>query len=61
MDAADLTQVALIGDTGAASAAFQTAALLAHAEDDRTVAGKVGLVTSVDRTGTVGCALLRLR
>lgn len=61
VDAADLTQVALIGDTGAASAAFQTAALLAHAEDDRTVAGKVGLVTSVDRTGTVGCALLRLR
>jgi 3-oxoacyl-[acyl-carrier-protein] synthase II len=60
-DAADLTQVALIGDTGAASAAFQTAALLAHAEDDRALAGKAGLVTSVDRTGTVGCALLRLR
>ncbi|MGY0070584.1 beta-ketoacyl synthase N-terminal-like domain-containing protein [Streptomyces sp. QTS137] len=61
VDAADLTQVTLIGDTGAASAAFQTAALLAHAEDNRAVAGKVGLVTSVDRTGTVGCALLRLR
>lgn len=60
VEAADLTQVGLIGDTGAASAAFQTAALLAHAEDDPAVAGKVGLVTSVDRSGTVGCALLRL-
>lgn len=57
-----LTPHELIGDTGAAAAGFQLAALLAHAEThpDET-AGRIGLVTAVDRTGSVGCALLRLR
>ncbi len=58
----DLTPVAFIGDTGAAAAAFQVAALLAYAEDNPAEAtGRLGLVTSVDRTGTFGCALLGLR
>jgi len=58
----DLTPTALIGDTGAAAAAFQAAALLSYAADrpDLT-AGRIGVITSVDRTGTVGCALLGLR
>nr|BCN28626.1 3-oxoacyl-ACP synthase [Streptomyces sp. SANK 60404] len=52
----------LIGDTGAAAAGFQLAALLAHAENEpEGTAGRIGLVTAVDRTGSVGCALLRLR
>ncbi|MFD9375452.1 beta-ketoacyl synthase N-terminal-like domain-containing protein [Streptomyces sp. NPDC059999] len=58
----DLTPSALIGDTGAAAAAFQTAALLSYAEDrPADAAGRIGVITSVDRTGTVGCALLGLR
>ncbi|MFJ4095297.1 beta-ketoacyl synthase N-terminal-like domain-containing protein [Kitasatospora sp. NPDC089913] len=56
-----LTQAALLGDTVAASAAFQVAGVLVHAEDDPSAAGRVALVTSVDRDGAVGCALLRLR
>ncbi|MCA6094677.1 3-oxoacyl-ACP synthase [Streptomyces sp. SCA3-4] len=55
-----LTQTSLIGDTGAAAAAFQVAGVLAHAEGNPEAAGKVALVTSVDRDGAVGCALLRL-
>lgn len=43
----------LIGDTSAASAAFQLAAVLAAGMDDG-----LALVTSIDREGTVGCALL---
>jgi 3-oxoacyl-[acyl-carrier-protein] synthase II len=50
----------LIGDTSAASAAFQLAALLAEAERDPAAAGRLGLVTTIDREGLVGCALLRL-
>lgn len=50
----------LIGDTSAASVAFQIASLLAAAENDPEAAGKVVLVSSVDRSGTTGCALLRL-
>ncbi|MGW2424731.1 beta-ketoacyl synthase N-terminal-like domain-containing protein [Streptomyces sp. NPDC001709] len=58
---ADLTPAPLIGDTGAAAAAFQAAALLAFAADrPEQAAGRIGVITSVDRTGTVGCALLRL-
>ncbi|MEV6521568.1 beta-ketoacyl synthase N-terminal-like domain-containing protein [Longispora sp. NPDC051575] len=49
---------ALTGDTSAASATFQLAALLAHAEGGP--AGRLGVITSVDREGLVGCALLRL-
>ncbi|WP_158895717.1 beta-ketoacyl synthase N-terminal-like domain-containing protein [Amycolatopsis anabasis] len=46
----------LLGNTGAASAAFQLAAVLSL----EAGAGRVALVTSVDRDGTVACALLRL-
>ncbi|MFD3875218.1 beta-ketoacyl synthase N-terminal-like domain-containing protein [Streptomyces sp. NPDC058623] len=51
----------LIGDTHAASASFQIAALLATAEGRDDLAGSVGLITSVDRDGVVGCAVLRIR
>lgn len=49
----------LIGDTAAASAAFQLAAVLASAGRPET-AGRHALVTAVDAEGTAGCALLRL-
>jgi 3-oxoacyl-[acyl-carrier-protein] synthase II len=58
--AVDLAPHALIGDTGAAAAGFQTASVLAYAETQPSAAGRLGLITSVDRTGSVGCALLRL-
>lgn len=62
VDHADLTPTGLIGDTGAAAAAFQAAALLSYAADrPEAAAGRIGVITSVDRTGTVGCALLGLR
>ncbi|TXS46423.1 3-oxoacyl-ACP synthase [Streptomyces sp. uw30] len=50
----------LLGDTGAASAAFQIAALLASAEGDPTATGRPALVTTADPDGVVGCAVLRL-
>ncbi|MGH4032644.1 beta-ketoacyl synthase N-terminal-like domain-containing protein [Actinomycetota bacterium Odt1-20B] len=60
-DPVDLTPTGLIGDTGAAAAAFQAAALLSYAEGEPpTAAGRIGVITSVDRTGTAGCALLAL-
>jgi 3-oxoacyl-[acyl-carrier-protein] synthase II len=49
-----------IGDTYAASAAFQVAAVLAFAETEPTAAGGHVLVTSVETNGVVGAALLRL-
>ncbi|MBL3669476.1 3-oxoacyl-ACP synthase [Streptomyces sp. M2CJ-2] len=59
---ADVTPAGLLGDTGAAGAAFQVAALLTYAQDrPDQAAGKVGVITAVDRAGTLGCALLRLR
>ncbi|NJC70667.1 3-oxoacyl-ACP synthase [Planosporangium thailandense] len=51
----------LLGDTAAASAAFQVCAVLTLAEESADAQGRVAAVTSVDRTGVVGCALLRLR
>jgi 3-oxoacyl-[acyl-carrier-protein] synthase II len=45
------------GETGAASAALQLAAVLVAAAEHP---GQVALVTSVDRDGAVSCALLRL-
>ncbi|WP_062214284.1 beta-ketoacyl synthase N-terminal-like domain-containing protein [Streptomyces sp. NBRC 109706] len=54
-------QTPLIGDTGAAAAAFQIAGVLARAENDPEATGRVGLITSVDRDGAVGCTLLRFR
>ncbi len=52
---------ALIGDTAAAAASFQIAAVLSHAEQDPLASGQVVLITSIDRDGVLGCALLRLR
>jgi 3-oxoacyl-[acyl-carrier-protein] synthase II len=49
-----------IGDTGAASAAMRLAAVLATAEHDQDTKGRVAVVTSVDRDGLLGCAVLRL-
>jgi 3-oxoacyl-[acyl-carrier-protein] synthase II len=58
-DVLDSPSVAgLIGDTGAASAMFQVAEVLAKAE--RHGAGGLALVTSVDRECVVACALLRV-
>ena len=51
---AEVASSELLGDSGGASAAFQVAAVLATAVPDR-----VALVTSVDRDGPVGCAVLR--
>ncbi|MGA5817941.1 beta-ketoacyl synthase N-terminal-like domain-containing protein [Kitasatospora sp. NPDC094028] len=60
--AVDLAPAELIGDTGAAAAAFQAAALLVHAADQPGgAAGQIGVITSVDRAGSVGCAVLGLR
>jgi 3-oxoacyl-[acyl-carrier-protein] synthase II len=50
-----------LGDTGGASAVFQLAAVLATAGDDPGSRGEVALISSVDREGVAGCALLRLR
>jgi len=45
-----------IGDTGAGSAAFQIVELLAEGAGS----GRVGVVTTADGEGRVGCALLRI-
>ncbi|MFJ5733400.1 beta-ketoacyl synthase N-terminal-like domain-containing protein [Streptomyces paradoxus] len=50
----------LVGDAGAASAAFQLAAALAEAESDPSLVDRLALITAVDRDGTVGALLLRL-
>ncbi|MBB1242311.1 3-oxoacyl-ACP synthase, partial [Streptomyces durbertensis] len=57
--ATDLDLIELVGDTGAASAGLQVAGLLAWAEDNPSEGnpredGRIGLVTSVDRSGGVG-------
>jgi 3-oxoacyl-[acyl-carrier-protein] synthase II len=49
----------LIGDTGAATGAFQLAALLGLAEG-ADVRGRVAVATAVDRDGMVGCVVVRL-
>jgi 3-oxoacyl-[acyl-carrier-protein] synthase II len=51
---------ALLGDTSAASAAFQIAAVLSAAHGAPQAAGKVAAITSICREGTVACALIRL-
>ncbi|MGW9214095.1 beta-ketoacyl synthase N-terminal-like domain-containing protein [Embleya sp. NPDC055664] len=48
------------GDTGAASAAFQLVSVLSASDRLPAAAGRAALVSSVDRDGTVACALLRL-
>ena len=45
-----------IGDTSAASGAFQLAALLSAADGG----GRLGIVTSLDMEGQVGCALIQI-
>ncbi|MFI8460178.1 beta-ketoacyl synthase N-terminal-like domain-containing protein [Kitasatospora sp. NPDC085464] len=50
----------LLGDTGAASAGFQLAAVLSLARAQPQPDGALALVTSVSPAGTVGCTLLRL-
>lgn len=50
----------LIGDTSAASVAFQICAVLATAGGEPAGPGRVAVVTAVDPAGTVGAALLRL-
>lgn len=62
----------LLGDTASASGAFQLTATLAAAEaagtaagtddapEEGTAAGRTAVLTSVDRDGTVACAVLRL-
>ncbi|MET8748576.1 beta-ketoacyl synthase N-terminal-like domain-containing protein [Streptomyces sp. NPDC004667] len=50
----------LVGDATAASAAFQLAAVLAHAGSEPALVDRLALVTALDRDGTVGATLLRL-
>jgi 3-oxoacyl-[acyl-carrier-protein] synthase II len=50
----------LIGETHAASAAFQIARVLSAAEHSPEVDGRLAVVTSTDPSGAVGAALLRL-
>ncbi|MFE9661390.1 beta-ketoacyl synthase N-terminal-like domain-containing protein [Streptomyces sp. NPDC005955] len=50
----------LIGDTYAASAAFQITTVLAEAERDASSAGRTALVTSVERDGVVAAGVFRL-
>lgn len=51
----------LLGDTGAASGALQLAAVLAWAQEDPAADGRLAVVTSVDDTGAMACAFVRLR
>ncbi|MFJ5559458.1 beta-ketoacyl synthase N-terminal-like domain-containing protein [Streptomyces sp. NPDC093250] len=48
----------LLGDTSAATASLQLAAVLSLFDDEETPPGALALVTAVDRDGTAGCALL---
>ncbi|MCA2215093.1 beta-ketoacyl synthase N-terminal-like domain-containing protein [Jidongwangia harbinensis] len=50
----------VLGDTSAASAAFQVAGVLVAAGRTDLPAGSLALVTSIDPGGTVGCAVLRV-
>ncbi|MFD5255729.1 beta-ketoacyl synthase N-terminal-like domain-containing protein [Streptomyces bobili] len=49
-----------IGDTAGASAAFQLAALLATARRRPEAHGRPAVITSVDRDGSIACAVVRL-
>ncbi|MFI6641757.1 beta-ketoacyl synthase N-terminal-like domain-containing protein [Streptomyces sp. NPDC050504] len=52
--------VGRLGDTSAASGSFQLAQALAVAAHDPASAGRVAVVTSADRDGSLACAVLRL-
>ncbi|MEK8104484.1 hypothetical protein NKG94_03605 [Micromonospora sp. M12] len=49
-----------VGDTGAASAGFQLAAVLATATWTPGVAGRYAVVTALDGDGSAGCAVVQL-
>ncbi|GIF02265.1 beta-ketoacyl synthase N-terminal-like domain-containing protein [Paractinoplanes rishiriensis] len=49
----------VLGDTSAASAAFQVAGVLAATGRGELPPGGLALITSIDPSGTVGCAVLR--
>jgi 3-oxoacyl-[acyl-carrier-protein] synthase II len=49
-----------LGDTGAASGALQLAAVLSKAEQDPAAHGRIAVVSSVDRDGVLGSAVLRV-
>jgi 3-oxoacyl-[acyl-carrier-protein] synthase II len=55
-----IAPAAVLGDAGAAAAAFQVAAVLSHAAADRSSCGRLALVASLDRDGMVGVAALGL-
>ncbi|KUJ65279.1 hypothetical protein ACZ90_48895 [Streptomyces albus subsp. albus] len=61
LDLLTLGQPGLIGDTGAATSSFQLVATLTAAQDSTRAAGRVAVLTSVDRDGALGAALLRMR
>ncbi|UGY94206.1 beta-ketoacyl synthase N-terminal-like domain-containing protein [Streptomyces gobiensis] len=50
-----------LGDTAAVAAAFQVVSVLAMAETEPADAPRTALITSVDRDGVAGCAVLSLR
>ncbi|MEU4213036.1 beta-ketoacyl synthase N-terminal-like domain-containing protein [Streptomyces sp. NPDC026206] len=52
--------VGRLGDVSAASGVFQIAMLLATAEATPEAAGRLAVVTSADRDGSLACAVLRL-
>ncbi len=54
-------QPELMGDTAAATGAFQVVSVLTVAAEDSRAAGRVAVVTSTDRDGALACALLRIR
>ncbi|MEU2571966.1 beta-ketoacyl synthase N-terminal-like domain-containing protein [Streptomyces anulatus] len=56
-----LANTALFGEASAASVSLQIASVLALAERRTDVAGRVAVITAVERDGGAGCALLRLR
>ncbi len=49
-----------LGDTSAATAAFQTVSVLAAAQEDPEAHGRLAVITAVDRDGVLACAVLRL-
>jgi 3-oxoacyl-[acyl-carrier-protein] synthase II len=52
-------EIALIGDTAGATAAFQLAAMLTRAADDPSARGRAAVLTAVDPDGVFGCVVLR--
>ncbi|MGW7097579.1 beta-ketoacyl synthase N-terminal-like domain-containing protein [Streptomyces sp. NPDC054874] len=57
---AQVPALGALGDVSAASGAFQIAMVLATAADNAEAAGRTAVATSVDRDGSLSCAVLRL-